>query len=202
MARKSRTPQQRWAKKNRGKPNAACRRWRARYPERQKAATYRWRKRNLAKWNAYQRRWRSRNRHRTNLVLRAKRAALGEAHNTKRRAYRQRNFKKMRASARQYYEKNWVKKRIEHHRALAKRKKAIGSYTRREWRDLLAAYRYRCAYCNCRLTRKSASADHKIPLSRGGTNWIRNIVPACLPCNQRKNYLTAAAYLSRLRRKH
>lgn len=200
MAKKKETPQQRWARKNRDKLRAACRRWGARHPERQKAATYRWRRRNLAKWNAYQRRWRQKNRERTNPILRTKRARIGDAYNAKRRDYRRRNLAKLRAAARQYYWKNWEKKRIEHHAAVAKCKRAIGRFTRREWLELLAEYRYRCAYCNCPINRKTASADHVTPLSRGGTSWIENIVPVCLSCNQRKNFLPAKEYLRRLRK--
>jgi len=200
LNKKKQTPQQRWARKNRPKLRAACRRWRARHPEKQKAATYKWRVRHLKKWNAYQRKWRRRNRERTNPILRAKRKLLGDAYNAKRRDYRRRNLNKLRKAARRYYWKNWQKKRVEHHAAVAKRKGAPGKYTQQEWLRLLAQYRYRCAYCNRKLTRKSASADHVLPLSRGGTNWIANIVPACLPCNQRKNFLTAQEYLKRLRK--
>jgi 5-methylcytosine-specific restriction endonuclease McrA len=67
-----------------------------------------------------------------------------------------------------------------------------------EWRKVLRKWQYRCAYCHCRLTRRSATADHLIALSRGGTNWIGNIVPACLPCNQRKGFLKRSEYLKRL----
>lgn len=200
VKKKVETPQQRWAKKNRDKLVAACRRWRARHPERQKAATYRWRRRNLAKWNAYQRKWRRKHRDRTNLLLRAKRARMRDVYNARRRHYRQRNLARLRAAACRYYWRNWEKKRIEHHAAVAKRKGAPGKYTRGEWLELLAEYKYRCAYCGTKLTRKTASADHVIPLGRGGTNWIDNIVPACLPCNQRKNFLTAKEYLRRLRK--
>src|SRR5216683_6421961 len=147
VTEKKETPQQKWAKKNRGKLAAACRRWRRRHPERQKAATYRWRRRNLAKWNAYQRHWRRRNRDRTNRLLRSKRALLGDTHNAKRRDYRRRNLSKLRSAARRYYWKNWERKRIEHHSAVAKRKGAPGQYTKQEWLQLLAAYGYRCAYC-------------------------------------------------------
>jgi 5-methylcytosine-specific restriction endonuclease McrA len=199
VAKKKETPQQKWAKKNRDKLAAACRRWRARYPGRQKVATYRWRKRNLKQWNKYQRAWRRRNRGRTNPMLRAKRSKMGEAYNAKRRDYRRRNLVKLRSDARRYYWRNWEKKRIEHHAAVAKRKGAPGKYTKTEWLQLLTAYRYHCAYCNRRLTRKTASADHVIPLARGGTNWIANIVPSCLSCNQRKNFLTAREYVRRLK---
>jgi 5-methylcytosine-specific restriction endonuclease McrA len=202
VIKKKETSQQKWAKQNHDKLAAACRRWRKRHPERQKAATYRWRRKHLAEWNGYQRRWRRKNRDRTNQLLRSKRALLRDAYNAKRRDYRRRNLSKLRSAARLYYWKNWERKRIEHHAAVAKRRGAPGKYTKQEWLQLLAAYRYRCAYCNRKLTRKTASADHVVPLGRGGTNWIANIVPSCLSCNQRKNFLTAKQFLARLRKKN
>jgi len=194
------TPQQRWARENRDKLAAACRRWRKRHPEKQKAATYGWRKRNLKKWNAYQRSWRRKNRDRTNPLLRAFRVENREVLNEKRRKYRALNLRMMRAIARKYYRDNFERKRVEHDTALARRKLAEGRYTVAEWRQLLRKWQYQCAYCQRRLTRKTATADHLIALSIGGTNWIKNIVPACLPCNQRKNSLSKSEYLKRLRK--
>jgi 5-methylcytosine-specific restriction endonuclease McrA len=200
VKKKGDTPQQRWARKNRDKLAAACRRWRKRHPDRQKAATYRWRKRNLTRWNEYQRRWRRMNKDRTNPILRASRAAKSELLNALRRAYRKRNLQMMREAARRYYEKNFEQKRIQHDASMARRKSAEGRYTLPEWRQLLRSWRYKCAYCRKRLTRKTATADHLIALCRGGTNWIKNIVPACLPCNQQKNSLDRSEYLKRLRK--
>lgn len=53
------------------------------------------------------------------------------------------------------------------------------------WVTIRAAYDYRCAYCNrfggpmgIDLTR-----DHVVPTSRGGSNGMANVVPACRYCN-------------------
>jgi 5-methylcytosine-specific restriction endonuclease McrA len=56
-----------------------------------------------------------------------------------------------------------------------------------EWKHLLRRFRYRCAYCGTKLTKRNRSLDHVVPLLRGGTNDITNLVPSCLRCNQRKN---------------
>lgn len=40
----------------------------------------------------------------------------------------------------------------------------------------------RCAYCSA----PCQSVDHVIPLSRGGTSFEGNLVPACTACNQAK----------------
>jgi len=67
-------------------------------------------------------------------------------------------------------------------------KKVINTLTSQEWLDILKKHNYKCAYCGikfdlfCLPTR-----DHKIPISKGGDNVKENIVPACRPCNSRKN---------------
>lgn len=44
----------------------------------------------------------------------------------------------------------------------------------------------KCFYCSAPLGWGDATIDHKIPLSRGGTDAWTNIVVACLNCNQAK----------------
>jgi hypothetical protein len=47
-----------------------------------------------------------------------------------------------------------------------------------------------CRWCQCPLTRDTATADHLVPLSRGGSNDWANLCLACLGCNQsRQNKL-------------
>lgn len=73
----------------------------------------------------------------------------------------------------------------ERQRAANSRKKAkaggaIGSHSVKEWNRLVARYRGECAYCGAvaNLTR-----EHVIPVSRGGSDFIGNILPACTSCN-------------------
>lgn len=40
------------------------------------------------------------------------------------------------------------------------------------------------------------TADRVIPLSRGGSNFIENIVPACGSCNSRKGTRTADEFIA------
>ena len=68
-----------------------------------------------------------------------------------------------------------------------------GSHTKDQWETLKAAYGFRCGYCQedeVRLTK-----DHAIPLARGGSDDISNIIPACLPCNRRKHVKTAEEFM-------
>jgi 5-methylcytosine-specific restriction endonuclease McrA len=200
MKTRTLSSQQKWVRKHRDRMRAACRRWRRRHPEKQREATYTWRARNRDLWNAYQHNWRKKNRLRTNAILRARRRENREAFNARRRAARQRSLEKYRLAERLARMRDPVSRRVSHRNAMAKRKRATGVFTRIEWLALLGRTGYKCHYCRKKLTQKNATPDHRIPLSRGGTNRITNIHPACLPCNQRKNALTEKEYLRRLAR--
>jgi 5-methylcytosine-specific restriction endonuclease McrA len=48
---------------------------------------------------------------------------------------------------------------------------------------LLAQHGHRCLCCGAS---EALTADHVIPVSKGGSSNIENIQPLCLPCNTRK----------------
>lgn len=96
------------------------------------------------------------------------------------------------------YLREWRKKNPDRARAhlrasFHKRRVAAGaeSFTSAEWRALLLGHGPACGYCG-----KVAplTADHRVPLSRGGMNVIANIIPACRSCNSRKNVMTEAEF--------
>lgn len=61
------------------------------------------------------------------------------------------------------------------------------SFSREEWLAVVASWQHRCAYCG---REAPLTADHGLPLSRGGRNTIDNILPACGRCNSQKNTKT------------
>ena len=61
------------------------------------------------------------------------------------------------------------------------------SFTTAQWLALLEYHGGRCAYCGSNVR---IEIDHRVPLIRGGTNTIENILPACRSCNRRKNQKT------------
>jgi hypothetical protein len=66
----------------------------------------------------------------------------------------------------------------------ASRKK--GGYTKYKMR-LLASSPF-CQWCLCKLSKKTATIDHKVPLHLGGLNNPNNYVLSCEPCNRRKGH--------------
>lgn len=59
-----------------------------------------------------------------------------------------------------------------------------GSYTPEEWEALKDRYSYRCLCCGA--TDRPLTADHIVPVTRGGHGYITNIQPLCQPCNSSK----------------
>ncbi len=57
----------------------------------------------------------------------------------------------------------------------------------------------KCAYCKQLLT--VYHIDHKMPVSRGGTNDIENLQLTCPRCNMRKGAMTHEEYLASKRRR-
>lgn len=75
------------------------------------------------------------------------------------------------------------------------RRGALGpTHTEYDWQKLLNKYNGLCAYCG---KRKATQRDHIIPISKGGTDSIGNILPVCGVCNAKK----ATRLLSEMRYK-
>lgn len=78
-------------------------------------------------------------------------------------------------------------------RTILKVKVRLSKSTRtanREWAitraKVFALHGAQCVYCGA----DASHVDHKTPLSRGGTDAIDNLVPACMRCNIRKGVMT------------
>ncbi len=95
-----------------------------------------------------------------------------------------------RAYAKNNPEKVRLWKRVREQRRRCLKKSAKGTFTLEQWIGRMLVNRNRCVYCSVGLTEKTAQIDHAIPVSRKGTNWPANLVPACRSCNIRKNSKT------------
>jgi 5-methylcytosine-specific restriction endonuclease McrA len=84
----------------------------------------------------------------------------------------------------EYRKKNPARNKAYKQNRRAKQSGAGGSFTAKQWVDLCKKYDYRCLCCN---RRRKLTADHVIPVSKGGSSNIRNIQPLCGPCNSHKH---------------
>ena len=71
-----------------------------------------------------------------------------------------------------------------------------GHFTAEEFRILCEVSEYMCFYCGQKLP---LTPDHVVPLSRGGSNSVDNILPACFSCNAQKGAKTLEEYVEYLR---
>jgi 5-methylcytosine-specific restriction endonuclease McrA len=69
---------------------------------------------------------------------------------------------------------------------------AEGTFTSKEFNLKCLLYDWVCAYCGKELP---LGPDHVIPLSKGGDNYIENIVPACESCNKSKHNKSLQEFL-------
>src|SRR6266568_3754393 len=120
-------------------------------------------------------------------------ASRPETHVLK-RAYRSRP--EVREYNRVYRNRPEVRERshIRHHRRRSRNKAALGDYTAAQIQALLKKQKHCCYYAACGHVRFQCvkgryiyHIDHVIPLSRGGSNDISNLVLGCPTCNLRKN---------------
>lgn len=85
-------------------------------------------------------------------------------------------------------ERGIVSKRVRAHNRRAHKRNAEGTHTTEELYQQLQRQKGKCYYCRVKLGKGHDSwhGDHLVPLSKGGTNYIHNIVIACPTCNMSK----------------
>lgn len=86
---------------------------------------------------------------------------------------------------RRYAKNNIDKLRAKTRNRGAKRRNAPGSHTADELQEQYQRQKGRCYYCKSKLN-NVYHADHVVPISKGGSNYISNIVCACPSCNMSK----------------
>jgi 5-methylcytosine-specific restriction endonuclease McrA len=160
----------------------------------------RWVKENAERRKAYEQRWYLANRDEVNERARKWAEANPEKAREAQRAWRKRNPEKHRANVKRSRLKNrdgfnmtrnarmrTPKGRAERVEASQRRYARIlgneyEAITSSAWETKLAEYQGCCAYCGNVATQR----DHVVPLARGGSHTLDNLVPVCGPCNRFK----------------
>lgn len=148
------------------KTAASMRKWRARHPEyliAQRVYMPKWRAKNLEHVREFARDW-AREKYKNNVA----------------------HAERGRAACREYAKTHPLVNRAKTLRYKANKLAAPGSHTVAQWMARVQFYGWRCAYCSRHLTIKTLTQDHRIALSRGGSNFSSNLVPACSQCNSSK----------------
>lgn len=122
--------------------------------------------------------------------------------------YRTKNIDKLRKNKRDYYIKNrdifikktalWRKNNPEknlanHQERRSRKKNAAGKHTGNDIIKIMLYQNNLCVGCGKKISKPVkggellATVDHKIPLSKGGSNWPDNLQMLCLQCNIEKN---------------
>lgn len=126
--------------------------------------------------------WRAANLERNRENSRAWRAANPGAQADACRRSRLKHGDKRRAEVSAWFREHPELAALYENRRRARSEGASGSHTVEEFRDLLQHYGGKCAYCGAPATCR----DHVIPLKRGGSDNITNLLPACASCNSSK----------------
>ena len=107
--------------------------------------------------------------------------------NTQRKGYRKNNREVIQKRQKSFYKDNPELFSTHRHERRARIKQSKGKFTSEELSNLVEKSNNKCCYCLENLPNREYQADHFIPLSKGGTNYIENIKISCPTCNFSKH---------------
>ncbi len=108
----------------------------------------------------------------------------------KSRRYNAENRVRVQQKQRRYYQENKAKFSRARDARRGKLREMISNFTKAQWLQKLIYFGNCCYLCKTSLENVEIHIEHRIPISRGGSNWIANIAPACKKCNLTKNTKT------------
>ena len=174
--------------RNRERVKEKARQWREANPERKKANRKREYANNREKAKAAAREWNKLNSERKKQSSRAWYNANKDKANEASKRWARQNRDKINTRYRRWKQQKPEAVTAYTHQRRAKKIASGESFTATEWRALTEHYDNKCLCCG--RTDVKLTADHVIPLSKGGPSSIDNIQPLCASCNSSKNTKT------------
>ena len=157
------------------------RKWHQENKESQNERSRKWKQENKDKSKEYYSKWYQKNKERKREWDRKRHQKNKESQNERSRRWHRENRERSRENNRQ--------KR-------ARKLDAPGSHTADQVKARFDYYGNRCVYCG---SSDNLQIEHRIPLSRGGSDWASNLAPACKTCNCSKGTKTETEYKELLR---
>lgn len=157
--------------KHKKEENEYARKYYQEHLERIKKREAEYRKKNKSQRNIQSKEWRQKNKKRVSKYN---------------EQYREQNPKKVKVWRGQDYRNHKKEYSFRARQRKIKQKEAEGSFTLQEWELLKRQYGHCCPCCKKCEPEIKLVPDHIKPLSKGGTNYIRNIQPLCEKCNKKK----------------
>jgi 5-methylcytosine-specific restriction endonuclease McrA len=148
---------------------------------------YRHHEKNLARGKTYDDAHREEKRARGRTNSRVYRSTHAEEVAAYMEDYRQRKAEELRAYSRNYAKAHPEQRVAAEARRRGRKNGALTSdLTHAQWLEIQAAQDHRCWYCGKRCKGK-LTQDHIIPLSKGGSHTLHNVIGACRACNSKKH---------------
>lgn len=172
----------------------ASKRWRKENPD----ASRRWLEANWEQKRGYFKRWYEENREKQREYLRRWYEENREERLVKGKHWRAKNPEKMRALKNRWRAENPERAATHYRNRRARQRAAEGTHTCEDLEAIAEAQDFACAYCGIPLVGgecEQVHVDHKIPLSRGGSNWPENLALSCAFCNLSKHAMTAEEFM-------
>jgi 5-methylcytosine-specific restriction endonuclease McrA len=145
-----------------------------------------WHADNLEKARESSKQWHADNREKTYEYARQYRAAHRDRANEYNKQWRDAHPDEQRRNNMRYQAAHPDKVRVIKQRHRARKRGAAGSHTADDIKLIFESQRGRCWWCGCEVG-ENYHVDHRIPLSKGGSNSPENLVVSCPKCNWRKN---------------
>jgi 5-methylcytosine-specific restriction endonuclease McrA len=160
--------------------------WKIQNKQKVKEQAQEYRKDNADRLRVYDREWKRKHSTVLNAKTNARRKADPERHRAYRLAAYNRNPQKYSRLSVLYSRNHPDKTKAICQKYRAKKAGNGGSFTGQEWADLKALYNFSCLRCGKREPEITLTADHILPVSKGGSSDIANIAPLCRSCNSSK----------------